>query len=93
MNWSSPFVEDSHLQKKKTKITNSKQLETLDEDSLSDYHPPKMEKINKKFAMPDPLPDTPTEADVNVYEAPLITQTYKTKESELMEKLNYILRI
>jgi hypothetical protein len=91
MNWSSPFVEDSHLQKKKTKITNSKQLETLDEDSLSDYHPPKMEKINKKFAMPEPMPDTPTEADVNVYEAPLMTQTYKTKESELMEKLNYMI--
>ena len=50
-----------------------------------------MEKINKKFAMPEPMPDTPTEADVNVYEAPLMTQTYKTKESELMEKLNYMI--
>ena len=68
-------------------------METLDEDSLSDYHPPKMEKINKKIAMPEALPDThiPTESDVNVYEAPLITQTYKTKESELMEKLNYMI--
>jgi len=82
MNWSSPFTEDSHLQRKKTKITNSKQLDTLDDDSLSDYHPPKMEKVDRKNAIPEP--------EVNVYEAPLITQ-YKTKDSELMEKLNYMI--
>jgi len=84
MNWSSPFTEDSHLQRKKTKITNSKQLDTLDDDSLSDYHPPKIEKIDRKNAMPEPEPD------VNVYEAPLITQQYKPKD-ELMEKLNYMI--
>ena len=84
MNWSSPFTEDSHLQRKKTKITNSKQLDTLDDDSLSDYHPPKIEKIDRKNAMPEPEPE------VNVYEAPLITQQYKPKD-ELMEKLNYMI--
>ena len=85
MNWSSPFTEDSHLQRKKTKITNSKQLDTLDDDPLSDYHPPKMENIDKKNAIPE-TPEAP-----NVYESPLITQQYKTKESELMEKLNYMI--
>ncbi len=84
MNWSSPFTEDSHLQRKKTKITNSKQLDTLDDDSLSDYHPPKIEKIDRKNAMPEPEPE------VNVYEAPLITHQYKPKD-ELMEKLNYMI--
>jgi hypothetical protein len=86
MNWSSPFTEDSHLQRKKTKITNSKQLDTLDDDSLSDYHPPKIEKIDRKNAVPEA-----PEPDVNVYETPLITQQYKTKDNELMEKLNYMI--
>ena len=89
MNWSSPFTEDSHLQRKKTKITNSKQLDTLDDDSLSDYHPPKIEKIDRKSAMPEPEPVH--EPEVNVYEAPLITQQYKSKDSELIEKLNYMI--
>jgi hypothetical protein len=85
MNWSSPFNEESHLQRKKQKITSSKQLETIDDDMLSDY-PPKLEKI-KKNVLPEPEP----EPEVNVYEAPLITHQYKTKESELMEKLNYMI--
>ena len=90
MNWSSPFTEESHLQRKKTKITNSKQLDTLDDDSLSDYHPPKLEKIDRKSAMPEP-PEPVNEPEINVYEAPLITQQYKTKDNELMEKLNYMI--
>jgi len=39
MNWSSPFVEE----KKKKKITNTKQLEQID-DELMDYTPPKEKK-------------------------------------------------
>ena len=62
-NWSSPFVEE-----KKKKITNPKQLE---EDTLSDYVPPKKEP--EKYA-----PE---------YEF----TPYKTPDTNLTEKLNYMI--
>ena len=85
MNWSSPFPETSPPLKKgtKQKITSTKQLDTLDDEPLSDYTPPKMEPLEKKH--PEPVPEQ------NVYDAPLFTQQYKAKDSELMEKLNYMI--
>jgi hypothetical protein len=64
-NWSSPFVEE-----KKKKITNPKQLE---DDSLSDYVPPKKEREPEK-ASPE-------------YEF----TPYKTPDTNLTEKLNYMI--
>jgi hypothetical protein len=62
-NWSSPFVEE-----KKKKVTNPKQLE---EDTLSDYVPPKKD----------------IEPEKTEYEF----TPYKTPESNLTEKLNYMI--
>jgi hypothetical protein len=63
-NWSSPFIEE-----KKKKITNPKQLE---DDSLSDYVPPKKE--------PDPK-----------YTPEYEFTPYKTPDTNLAEKLNYMI--
>ena len=84
MNWSSPFPEESNLSKlKKKKLTNSKQLDSLDDEPLNDYTPPpKIEPVERKI--PEVLE--------NVYEAPMFSQpAYKTKDTELLDKLNYMI--
>ena len=86
MSWSSPFPEESNIkQRPRQKIVSSKQLDTED-DPLANYTPPpKPERINRKIPEPDNLP--------NVYEAPLIDTTYKSHETELLEKLNYMISL
>jgi len=59
-NWASPFVEE-----KKKKVTNPKQLE---EETLSDYVPPKKDREPEYDFTP-----------------------HKTPESNLTEKLNYMI--
>jgi hypothetical protein len=87
MSWSSPFPEEVVKQRPRQKIVSTKQLDTED-DPLSNYTPPpKPEPINRKIPIPEPdsLP--------NVYEAPLLDTTYKSNESELLEKLNYMISL
>jgi len=82
MNWSSPFPEESNITKlKKKKLTNSKQLDSLDDEPLADYTPPKIEPVDRKIP----------EVVENVYDTPMFTQTYKTKDTELLDKLNYMI--
>uniref|UniRef100_A0A6C0AHV9 Uncharacterized protein n=1 Tax=viral metagenome TaxID=1070528 RepID=A0A6C0AHV9_9ZZZZ len=83
MSWSSPFPEE-HIKRPRQKIVSTKQLDTED-DPLSNYTPPKPEPINRKVPEPDSMP--------NVYDAPLLDTTYKSNESELLEKLNYMISL
>jgi len=86
MSWSSPFPEE-HIKRPRQKIVSTKQLDTED-DPLSNYTPPpKPEPINRK--VPEPEPDSMP----NVYDAPLLDTTYKSNESELLEKLNYMISL
>lgn len=81
MSWSSPFPEES-TKRPRQKIVSTKQLETED-DPLANYTPPpKPERINRKI----PEPDMP------IYEAPLV-DTYKSQDTELLEKLNYMISL
>ncbi len=86
MSWSSPFPEESNTkQRPRQKIVSSKQLDTED-DPLSNYTPPpKPERINRKVPEPDNVP--------NVYEMPLIDTSFKSHETELLEKLNYMISL
>ena len=90
MSWSSPFPEEHIKQRPRQKIVSTKQLETED-DPLSNYTPPpKPEPIQRKIPEnrapePDSMP--------NVYEAPLLDTTYKSNESELLDKLNYMISL
>ena len=87
MSWSSPFPEEHIKQRPRQKIVSTKQLDTED-DPLSNYTPPpKPEPINRK--VPEPEPDSMP----NVYDAPLLDTTYKSNESELLEKLNYMISL
>lgn len=79
MSWSSPFPEDSGkpIQKPKTKILSTKQLDSIDnEPTLADYVPPKTSK--------------PDIQEKNVYETPLY-EPPKSKDSELLERINYMI--
>jgi hypothetical protein len=79
MSWSSPFPEDSGkpIQKPKTKILSTKQLDSIDNEStLADYAPPKTSK--------------PDIQEKNVYETPLY-EPPKSKDSELLERINYMI--
>lgn len=80
MSWSSPFPEDSvkPIQKQKTKIVSTKQLDSVDnEPTLADYNPPK--------------PSKPEIQEKNVYDTPLYDGTPKSKDSELLERINYMI--
>ena len=86
MSWSSPFPEENKLSVKQTnaapqppqqrqKISSIKQLDMVDsENTLADFVPPK--------------PDKPAYQEKNVYDTPLYEPVQKTKEQDLMEKLN-----
>jgi len=63
--------------RKKQKIVSTKNLDT-EEDGLADYTPPKREPVSRK-----------TDMD-NVYETPM-EYTFKPRETELLEKLNYMI--
>ena len=89
MSWSSPFPEES-VKRPRQKIVSTKQLE--DDDPLANYTPPpKPERINRKVE-----PDMP-----NVYETSLqdsyksnpLLDSYKSNDSELLEKLNYMITL
>lgn len=88
MSWSSPFPEESNVkQRPRQKIVSTKQLDTED-DPLSNYTPPpKPEPVNRKIPIPEP------DSMPNVYEAPLLDTTYKSNESELLDKLNYMISL
>ena len=87
MSWSSPFPEEQIKQRPRQKIVSTKQLDTED-DPLSNYTPPpKPEPINRK--VPEPEPDSMP----NVYDTPLLDTTYKSNESELLDKLNYMISL
>jgi len=78
MSWSSPFPDDSvkPIQKQKTKIISSKQLDSVDnENNLADYTPP--------------TPSKPIQ-EKNVYDTPLYEPS-KPKDSELLERINYMI--
>ncbi len=75
MNWSSPFPEEPHKNKIKQKIISSKQLDKDMEEDNLANYVPPKQKIKE--------PE-------NVYEAP-IEYTYKSNDSELLEKLNYMI--
>jgi hypothetical protein len=97
MSWSSPFPEEHTVkQRPRQKIVSTKQLETED-DPLSNYTPPpKPEPLSRK--VPDnrvPESNRVPEPDSipNVYEAPLLDTTYKSNESELLDKLNYMISL
>jgi hypothetical protein len=82
MNWSSPFPED----KKRAKITNTKQLE---EDDLANYVPPKPQVFEPKDKYPlrEAYESKPKE---NVYEQEYV---YKSSDMEISEKLSYMIRL
>lgn len=76
MNWSSPFPEEPTKHKMKQKIVSSKQLDKdLEEDPLANYTPPK--PVLK-------------EVKESVYDPP-VEYAYKSSDSELLEKLNYMI--
>lgn len=89
MSWSSPFPEENKLSVKQTnaapqppqqrqKISSIKQLDMVDsENTLADFVPPK--------------PDKPAYQEKNVYDTPMYEPVQKTKEQDLMEKLNYMI--
>lgn len=84
MSWSSPFPEESK-QRPRQKIVSTKQLDT-DDDPLANYTPPpKPERINRKIPEPDSMP--------NVYEAPPLMDSYKSHDTELLDKLNYMISL
>jgi hypothetical protein len=85
MSWASPFPEEQKLpqptQKQPTiqKLSSFKQLEMIDsENTLADFVPPRPAKE-------EPLPEK------NVYDTPLYEPVQKTKEQDLIEKLNYMI--
>jgi len=85
MNWASPFTEETNLkQKHRQKIVTSKQLETEDEP-LANYTPPKPERIQQKHEI------VQKHEEPNIYEAPPIDFSYKSQNSDLLEKLNYMI--
>lgn len=78
MNWSSPFPDETPVKRKqRQKIISSKQFDTEDEP-LADYTP-KLEKIEKI-----------EKVEPNVYETPEYNP-YKTQDSALLDKLNYMI--
>ena len=87
MSWSSPFPEEQKLsqskpspspQAPKQKLSSVKQLEMVDaENTLADFVPPKPTKQDYQ--------------DKNVYDTPLYEPVQKTKEQDLIEKLNYMI--
>lgn len=92
MSWSSPFPEEHIVkQRPRQKIVSTKQLETED-DPLSNYTPPpKPEPLNRKVPESNRVPEP--DSMPNVYEAPLLDTTYKSNESELLDKLNYMISL
>lgn len=70
MSWSSPFPEDSAkpVPKQKTKILSSKQLDSVDEPTLSDYNPPKPSKMEEKNVYDMPLYEPPKPKDSELLE-------------------------
>ena len=81
MSWSSPFPEENTVKKPRQKIVSTRQLDT-DDDPLANYTPPpKLERINRKVPEPEPI-----------YETPLL-DTYKSNDSELLDKLNYMITL
>jgi len=85
MTWASPFNEETNIkQKQRQKIVTSKQLNVEDEP-LANYTPPLPERIQQKH---EELPREP-----NIYEAPPIDFTYKSQNSDLLEKLNYMIHL
>jgi len=109
MNWSSPFPhEESQMnmikKKVRPKLTNTKQLEQMqdDDDELQDYAP-KLEKnkpiekekeIKYNPTIEDPHP-LYTESLKNTYDTPMTHDApfeYGTyKNNQLVEKLNYMI--
>jgi len=92
MSWSSPFPEEHIVkQRPRQEIVTTKQLETED-DPLSNYTPPpKPEPLNRKVPESNRIPEP--DSMPNVYEAPLLDTTYKSNESELLDKLNYMISL
>ena len=87
MNWASPFPEETSLKRKpRQKIISSKQFETEDEP-LADYTP-KPEKVEKNEK--NEKNEKIEKFETNVYEAPEYNP-YKTQDSALLEKLNYMI--
>ena len=85
MNWASPFTEETNIkQKYRQKIVNSKQLDPVEDEPLANYTPPKPERIQQKH-------EDHKREEPNVYEAPPIDFSYKSQNSDLLEKLNYMI--
>jgi len=86
MAWASPFSEEQSklpqaIQKQvpQQKLSSFKQLETIDkENTLADFVPPR------------PAKEEPI-SEQNVYDTPLYEPVQKTKEQDLIEKLNYMI--
>lgn len=87
MSWSSPFPEEQNKiaplksptpsPQVRQKISSIKQLDMVDsENTLADFEPPKPAK--QEYQEP------------NVYDTPLY-EPVKTREQELLEKLNYMI--
>ena len=86
MSWSSPFPEEQGSLKPtqpqppqvRQKISSIKQLDMVDsENTLADFVPPQPAK--QEYQEP------------NVYDTPLYEPVQKTREQELLEKLNYMI--
>jgi hypothetical protein len=86
MNWASPFTEETNLkQKHRQKIVTSKQLNATEDEPLANYTPPTPERIQQKHEA------HPKHEESNIYEAPPIDFSYKSQNSDLLEKLNYMI--
>ena len=91
MSWSSPFPEETTIRRPRQKIVNTKQLD-MEDDPLSNYTPPpKPEPINRKVPESNRVPEP--DSVPNVYETPMLDTTYKSNETELLEKLNYMISL
>jgi hypothetical protein len=92
MSWAAPFPEEQNKlpqtqrltsvqaqEPQKKKISSFKQLEMVDnENTLADFVPPKPTKQEYQ-------------PEKNVYDTPLYEPVQKTKEQDLIEKLNYMI--
>lgn len=79
MNWSSPFPED----KKRAKITNTKQLE---DDELANYVPPKPKYVPPKEFSEEKEPLREAYENKPEY-------VYKSSDMEISEKLSYMIQL
>ena len=85
MSWSSPFQDEQGKpstsnfppspQLQKQKISSMKQLEMVDSENT----------------LADFVPPQPSHEEKNVYDMPLYEPVQKTKEQDLVEKLNYMI--